>query len=188
MTFSVIIPAHNSAGFIRKALDSVKSQTYTDYELIVVCDACTDNTAEIAREYTDRVIEVDFANEGPTRNTGMDAAQGDWIVWIDDDDYWLHEYVLEEIASKLSDDLDMLCFSFIWKYKGYMAAADYVAVWTRCWRRSFITSMRFETDFPVDWPFYKKMKEKNGRVTYWDRLMYYYEFRHPGSQSDLHGL
>ena len=52
--FSVIVPEHNSAEFMRKGLDSIRDQSFTDYELIVVCDACSDNTAEIAREYTDR--------------------------------------------------------------------------------------------------------------------------------------
>ena len=55
MMFSIIIPAHNAAEYIRKGLDSIKSQSYKDYELIVVCDACTDNTEAIAREYTDKV-------------------------------------------------------------------------------------------------------------------------------------
>ena len=54
--FSVIVPAHNSAAWIRKGLDSIRAQVWDNYELIVVCDACTDNTAEIAREYTDKVI------------------------------------------------------------------------------------------------------------------------------------
>ena len=48
--FSVIIPAHNSAEYIRKGLDSIKEQSFTDYELIVVCDACTDKTVHVARD------------------------------------------------------------------------------------------------------------------------------------------
>ena len=44
--FSIIVPLHNSADFCRKCLDSVKFQTYTDYELIIVCDKCVDNTAD----------------------------------------------------------------------------------------------------------------------------------------------
>ena len=46
--FSVIVPAHNSAEFIRKGLESIKNQEFDDYELTVVCDACTDDTAEVA--------------------------------------------------------------------------------------------------------------------------------------------
>ena len=45
--FSVIVPAYNSAEYIRKGLDSIKEQAFTDYELIIVCDSCTDNTEEI---------------------------------------------------------------------------------------------------------------------------------------------
>ena len=74
MRFSLIIPAHNAAEYIRKGLESVRAQHFTDYELIVVSDACEDDTAEIAREYTDHVIEVDFHDPGLTRSAGLDAA------------------------------------------------------------------------------------------------------------------
>ena len=46
--FSVIIPAYNSAEWIRKGLDSIKNQTFTSYEIIIICDDCHDNTADIA--------------------------------------------------------------------------------------------------------------------------------------------
>ena len=49
--FSIIIPTHNAEDRIRTCLDSVKNQTYKDYELIVVCDACTDDTKVVARDY-----------------------------------------------------------------------------------------------------------------------------------------
>ena len=58
MRFSVIIPAYNAADHIKKTLHSVKQQTFTDYELIVVCDSCTDDTAGIALGYADKVISV----------------------------------------------------------------------------------------------------------------------------------
>ena len=114
MRFSVIMPAHNAASYIRKALDSIKAQTFTDYELIVVCDACDDQTADIAREYTDRVIEVSNANAGLTRNVGLEAAQGEYLLFADDDDWWLHEFAFEIIHEALTDE-DLLCFAFIWK-------------------------------------------------------------------------
>ena len=84
MKFSVIIPAHNSAGHIRNALDSIAEQTFTDYELIVVCDSCTDNTADVAREYADIVEEVEYHADGPTRNRGIELATGDWVLFMDD--------------------------------------------------------------------------------------------------------
>ena len=55
--FSIIVPAHNSAAFLGRALGSIRRQTVSNYELIVVADACTDNTAEVAEWYTDTIME-----------------------------------------------------------------------------------------------------------------------------------
>ena len=49
--FSVIVPEHNSAEWMRKGLNSIRWQSFTDYQLIIVCDRCTDDTAKIAEEY-----------------------------------------------------------------------------------------------------------------------------------------
>lgn len=189
MTFSIIIPAHNSAKYIRKALNSVKAQTCDDYELIVVCDDCTDNTAEIARRYTDKVYEVPFHNEGKARNYGLDHAEGDWIMWIDDDDWWLHEYVLEEINKRLTDNIDALCFSFVFKGRGCVkpqnTAGHWIAVWTKCWRRSFIGGTRFEEEFPSDVTFHRRMMAKSPRLKDVDMLMYYYNYMRPYSATWL---
>lgn len=186
--FSIIIPAHNSALFIRKALDSVRIQTFKDYELIVVCDACDDDTESIAREYTDKVIPVNFHNEGRTRNVGLDNATGEWVLWIDDDDWWMHEYVLAQLNSALTDEMDVLCFSFIFKHRGYASPRGnngdrWIAVWTKCWRRSFIGSTRFEVEFPCDVGWYTKMMLKRPRIADFDRLMYYYNYLREGSAS-----
>ena len=95
--FSVIVPAHNSAEYIRKCLHSVKMQTFTDYELIVVCDNCQDDTAQVALGYADRVITTKHGMDGLARNAGIDAAKGKWLMFLDDDDWWIHEYVLQEV-------------------------------------------------------------------------------------------
>ena len=86
--YSLILPAHDAADRISKTLDSIRAQVYKDYELIVVCDACSDNTADIARDYGAIVETVDFHNAGPTRSAGLDIATGEWILFTDDDD-WL---------------------------------------------------------------------------------------------------
>ena len=91
--FSVIVPEHNSAEFMRRGLDSIRMQTFKDYELIVVCDSCEDRTAEIAREYTDKVFEIQAKRCGFARNKGLDEATGEWILFMDDDDWfpdWKH--------------------------------------------------------------------------------------------------
>ena len=186
MKFSIILPAHNSEKFIRKALDSIHSQTYKDYELIVICDSCEDNTEEIARLYTAKVISVNYCNDGLTRNVGLDVAQGDWILFMDDDDWWLHEYVLEQLAEKLGDE-DILCFSFIFKHWKYATPTGndgnrWVAVWNKCWRRNFIGSTRFPAIMPnSDLYFHTAVFNKNPKIVDWDMPMYYYNYMHEGS-------
>ena len=87
MKFSIIIPAYNAADRIHKALESVKSQAFTDYELIVVCDRCTDNTQQIAESYGARTLAVNYGRDGLTRNAGINMAQGEWLLFMDDDDW-----------------------------------------------------------------------------------------------------
>ena len=153
--FSVIIPAHNSETFIEKALKSVTDQSYQNYELIVVCDACSDHTEDIARLYTDDVYAVDFGNDGLARNFGLDHASGEWVLFLDDDDWWLHEYVLQQLSDRIREttDSDIIAFAFIWRHRGYTeprrayywkgGSILWPNVWSKCWRRSFIGETRF---------------------------------------------
>ena len=189
--FSVIVPEHNSAEFMRKGLESIKAQTFTDYELIVVCDACEDNTAEIAREYTDKVFEIEERRCGMARNKGLDEAAGEWILFMDDDDWWLHEYVLQLLAERLTDQMDILCFSFIFRGLKYARPLDncghhYIACWCKCYRRPAIGSARFSaaTDGTADVQFYSDMFSKGLRIWDWDMPMYYYNYLRPGSQTE----
>ena len=189
--FSVIVPAHNAAGFIGKCLDSVRQQTWTQYELIVVCDACTDNTAQICREkYHAKVIETNFGLDGLARNAGIDAAQGDWILFLDHDDWWLHEYVMQMLADEISrkwvDDIDVIMFGFIWKGRNYIWQEHqrYVAVWSKCWRRTFIGDTRFQaTPYWSDVDFDKQMFAKNPIYDSFNQILYYYNYLAPGSIS-----
>lgn len=90
---SVVIPAYNASQCIERAIDSVLAQTFADYEIIVVDDGSTDNTAEIIRQYGDKVkyIRQDNAGVSVARNTAIAAAKGDWIAFLDADDEWLPE-------------------------------------------------------------------------------------------------
>jgi len=89
---SVVIPAHNAAATIARALESVRAQAYAPLEVIVVDDASTDGTADAVRARSDRAVRliVHETNRGPAaaRNTGIFAAEGDWIAFLDADDEW----------------------------------------------------------------------------------------------------
>lgn len=186
MRFSIIIPAYNAAEHIEKALQSVASQSYRNYELIVVCDSCTDDTAEIAERYGAKVIRVDYQRDGLTRNAGLDAAQGEYILFIDDDDWLLHEYVLAMLDEQIRDE-DMLLFGFIWKGRGYTRQTreqNNIACWCKCMKRSFIGNTRFSAiPYWSDVAFNQDLWSKGPRCAYWDMPLYYYNYLRPGSIS-----
>ena len=192
--FSVIVPAHNSEKYIEKCLHSVKMQTFKDYELIVVCDNCTDCTGRAAIGYADRIITTHYGMDGLARNAGLDIADGDWILFLDDDDWWIHEYVLEEIhalvSSDLGQNLDMVCFDFIWKGKGYarnIPNAMNIAVWSKAFRREFIGDTRFPAiPFTSDQPFMDEICAKKPLTIAMHELMYYYNYMREGSQTERH--
>jgi glycosyltransferase involved in cell wall biosynthesis len=90
---SVVMPAYNCAGFLRESLDSLVGQTFSDFELIIINDGSTDNTADIIRSYKDdRIIYAENSkNEGLafTLNRGIDLARGHYIARMDGDDICL---------------------------------------------------------------------------------------------------
>ncbi len=82
---SIIIPAQNEQGYIEACLNSVKKQPYEDYEIIVVCDSCTDATEKIAKKYTKKVYTINKKNVSAARNFGAGKAKGDVLVFLDAD-------------------------------------------------------------------------------------------------------
>jgi glycosyltransferase involved in cell wall biosynthesis len=86
---SVIIPAYNAERYLDQALDSVMRQTCQDFECIVVDDGSTDSTPEIlARRERVRVIRQPNQGAGAARNTGMHAARGEFLTFLDADNWW----------------------------------------------------------------------------------------------------
>jgi glycosyltransferase involved in cell wall biosynthesis len=94
MKISVIIPAYNAEPYIRTAIESCLSQTYPPYEIVVVDDGSTDDTAAVAESFPPPVRVIRLAeNMGlPTaRNRGVQASTGDWLAFLDADDWFLPE-------------------------------------------------------------------------------------------------
>lgn len=101
-TVSVIIPTHNRADLLRRAIKSVLAQTFKDFEIIVVDDASKDNTEEVVKGFQDaRIRYIRHAvNKGGSaaRNTGIKAAIGEFIGLLDDDDEWLPEKLAKQLT------------------------------------------------------------------------------------------
>lgn len=89
-TFSVVIPTYNRAALLRRALGSVWRQTFTDFEVIVVDDGSIDGTVEYLRTLGGRVRWLSQPNAGPgaARNLGARAASGEYVAFLDSDDFW----------------------------------------------------------------------------------------------------
>ena len=99
---SVIIPVFNAEEYVGECLDSVISQTIGDIEIIVVNDGSTDNSIQIIREYEKsdyRIVVIDKENEGagPSRNKGIQVAKGEFLAFLDADDFYPSNNVLEEL-------------------------------------------------------------------------------------------
>lgn len=90
--FSIVIPTYNHAHLIGRCLDSVVGQTFTNWEAIVVNNFSQDNTIEVVEGYGDaRIRLVNFSNGGviaASRNRGVAEARGEWICFLDSDDWW----------------------------------------------------------------------------------------------------
>lgn len=191
MRFTIIITAHNLEDFIKKAIESAESQTFKDREIIVVCDSCTDNTVPIARQHDVQIIETDFHAPGPARNAGLDIASGEYVLFLDGDDWYLHAFVLEMInKAALVNEFDVLNLGFIYGRDGYVGARHpiggcWVNVWSRVWRREFIGAERFgNARYAEDAEFCNRMFAKPVRMTEWHTPIIYYTYPREGSLSE----
>lgn len=114
MKLSVIVPVYNTERFLRKCLDSIFAQTFTDYEIIVVNDASPDHSQEIIDEYMQKhscITCIKKPNGGisDARNAGLKIASGEYISFIDSDDY-IREDMFERMIEKAeSEDFDIVC-------------------------------------------------------------------------------
>ena len=100
MKISIIIPIFNAEAYLKQCIQSVIGQTYNDWELLLVNDGSTDSSGTICDEYAIcdnriRIIHKENTGVSDTRNVGLDLAQGEFIIFLDADDYWCDNTALE---------------------------------------------------------------------------------------------
>lgn len=114
---SVIIPVYNGADTLRHAISSVRRQSFSDWQLVIVDDASTDNSRQIAVAAAERDNRITFAahpsNEGlyMARMTGIGRAEGEWVTFLDADD-WLSPRAIERLVSAANSDADIILMNF----------------------------------------------------------------------------
>ncbi len=108
---TIIIPTYNHSNYLGKALRSVINQTYENWEIIVVDNYSTDNTETVVINQNDKRIKYfKILNNGiiaKSRNAGIVASKGEWIAFLDSDDWWLPNK-LEVCLSNLNDNIDLI--------------------------------------------------------------------------------
>src|SRR2546426_10444106 len=97
---SVVIPVYNGERYLADAIQSVREQTYQNFELIVVDDGSTDGSAEVVKRFGEAIRYVHQANGGvcKARNTGIAVARGAYLAFLDQDDLWLPEKLAVQVA------------------------------------------------------------------------------------------
>lgn len=113
---SFIVPVYNAQDYLRQCLDSILAQSYADIEIVLIDDGSTDRSPSICREYAakdSRISVIRQRNAGPSvaRNTGLDAAHGEYLAFVDADDM-LHPLFAETLMDIIGDG-DIACCMFL---------------------------------------------------------------------------
>jgi glycosyltransferase involved in cell wall biosynthesis len=113
---SVIIPTYNAGSFIETSIDSVLAQTLGDFELIVVDDGSTDDTAVRLARYGSRIRQLTQPNRGVSRarNRGIQEAQGRWVAFLDADDAWKPTKLARQVELLAGQTLHLACHTAVW--------------------------------------------------------------------------
>lgn len=120
---SIVIPVYNVENYIAQCLESILNQSFKDLEIICVNDGSTDNSLSVLQDYKakdDRIIIIDKKNEGSgiARNAGLSIAKGEYVYYVDGDD-WIEDNALEKIIVKADKlNTDILIFGGLSYYEG----------------------------------------------------------------------
>ena len=188
---SVIIPVYNLERFIQPMLDSLKAQDLGDYkvEYIFVLNNCTDNSEGVIRasELPCTILNCTEQGCGPARNAGMEVATGEYIWFMDGDDWLLSSTAIRDVLTKAkTENLNILRIPFDsnlyrWQY--------FSMVWQYLFRRSYIRGLRFPSIQPSEDDKYMAVVLFMSGYNAWnylgmpsmDRPLYYYNYMREGS-------
>lgn len=205
---SVIVPVYNVAPYLKRCIDSILSQTYSQLEVILIDDGSMDESPDLCDKYQrqdKRISVVHKTNAGlsAARNTGLDIASGDYVVFIDSDD-WIHPRCLEMLMSDISNNHTLLAISdlkrtsgectFLEINRGVTILAqseviprflhgEWISACGKLYHRSLWNNNRFPEGLNnEDYAILIKIFEQCETVTYRKDPLYYY-YIHEGSIS-----
>lgn len=174
--YSFIVPVYNVERYLKRCLDSIIAQTYHDYEAILIDDGSTDSSGQLVDEYAltypdkMRVIHQKNAGLGGARNTGIEAAKGEYLIMVDSDDY-ISERMLETVDRYLTQyHNDILIFDFVMEEEDGSQTVQHLHGEIPYMQ---ITRQRFLQETPAAWnKIYKASLFKDTDVRYPGRIYY----------------
>lgn len=206
---SVIIPVYNVEKYLHRCLDSVIAQTYQNLEIICVDDGSVDESGKICDQYAVRdarikVIHQENQGLSAARNRGLDAAEGEYIAFVDSDDYILEDMYKKMLDKLLNYNVDLCVCQ--WQYEfsdgrqvvkrknidptiyGRKASLEFarflymgnyengvvVAAWNKLYRRALLDKIRFEGRIHEDEAFCGRIMAKNISVYVMEEQFYVY--------------
>ena len=190
---SIIIPVYNVENYIERCLDSVINQTMEDIQIIVVNDGSTDSSKEKIKKYQDKIIYLEKENGGlsSSRNFGLKYATGEYIAFLDSDDYVQKDTYgkMYELAKK--ENSDMVQCGFIWEYpkkkkkaivevcknKNELMVKGRVEAWNKLIRREIIEEHNIQYPEGLiyeDMEFFFKLIPYLNKVSYIDEDFIHY--------------
>ena len=188
--FSVVIPCYHSEEFVGKAIKSVLEQSYENYELLVMCEIDDDASINAVRACGIEPYIDDYGSSGAARNAGISLAKGEYILFLDSDDWYLHSECFAMLNQFTRFAVDFLSFAFIFGKYGYTSTcgnngAMYPNVWSRAWRKQFLdkNDIRFpNTSRDEDVVFVQKAFDTKPHHTLTDIPFIYYTYPREGSR------
>lgn len=205
--FSIIMAAYNAEKEIERSIRSVLNQSFKDYEFIVVNDASTDMTSEIVSKYSEikLISHAENKRAGGARNTGIENATGEYIIFLDSDDVLTDENVLSRINEKIgNDNPDVVYLGFEAVGDGFegkfiptehnsikenrLIEWNYANVWDVVWNKKFLNenNIRFvEKKYFEDFVFYYTGILKSSSYKYTDFVSITYSSGRTDSMTTL---
>jgi len=201
MRFSFVIPVYNVENYLVRCLDSVINQTYRDFEVIIIDDGSTDSCPEICDDYAKqdkRICAIHQKNQGLSmaRNVGVEAAKGDYIFFVDSDDY-LETNALERLIPYTEENRKVVSINttaepIVHEARLYTSLECLgegfirIASWSYIYLRSFLldNNLRFEPGLYEDTLFTPTAIYKSGSVYVTNLPLYHYEEKRKDSISN----
>lgn len=118
MKISVIIPVYNTEKYLKECVESVLAQTYHNLEILLINDGATDSSPQICESYAKQDVRIKLIHKengglSDTRNTGIKQCSGDYVLFLDSDDYWDDPKMVEKLANQMQQyPVDILNFRY----------------------------------------------------------------------------